>query len=86
MFGEKTAKSVNRPAARGVISALRGFQQPIEFFRAHAVLRERAPLYAGRADRTGVQMSALFTGSIRLVAPDFDLFTALLTADVFRFG
>ena len=76
----------NKARGRGMTSALGSFEQSFEFLRAHAVFRESAPLDTGRTDRTRVQMPALLTGSIRLVAPDLDFLTALLAADIFRFG
>ena len=66
------------------ISALGGFQELLELFNADAFPGIGAPFDTGRADRPGVQMAALLAGGFRLVAPDLDLFAALLAPDVFR--
>ena len=65
-------------------SALGGLQDLLELVDADALPGIGAPFDAGRADRTGVQMAALLAGGFRLVAPDLDLFAALLARDVFR--
>ena len=69
---------------RVCVSALGGFQDLLELLNADALPGIGAPFDTGRADRAGVQMSALLAGGFRLVAPDLDLFAALLAPDVFR--
>jgi len=51
-FGSKKPHNRGAGVRHGGISALCGFQQSLEFLRAHAVLGESAPLNAGRSDRT----------------------------------
>ena len=59
-------------------------QELRELLNTDAILGIGAPFDTGRADRPGVQMTALLAGGLRLVAPDLDLLAALLAPDVFR--
>jgi hypothetical protein len=75
---------------RGVVAgemllALGGLQELLELLSADAFLGVCAPFDAGCADRPGVQMAALPAGGFGLVAPNLDLFAALLAPDIFRF-
>ncbi len=65
-------------------STLGGLQDLLKLLNADAFLGIGAPFDTGRADWPGVQMAALLAGGFRFVAPDLDLFAALLAPDVFR--
>jgi hypothetical protein len=65
-------------------SALGGLQELRELLSPDAFLGIGAPFDTGCADWPGVQVAALLAGGFRLVAPDLDLFAALLAPDVFR--
>lgn len=87
-FGRTRKGSPGTSTPRGKINelALGGFEELLELLRAHTLLGIGAPLDAGRADRAGVQMTALLALGLGFIAPDLDLLAALLAPDVLGLG
>jgi hypothetical protein len=67
-------------------SALGSLQKFFELLGAHTFLGKCAPFDAGCADRTGIQMPALFALGLWLISPYLDLLSALLAADILGLG
>jgi len=67
-------------------SALGSLQKLFKLLGAHAFLGKSAPLDAGCAEGTGIQMPALLALGLGLVGPYLDLLSALLATDILGFG